>query len=240
MSSTRRIQIVLIVAASLVLAAMLRLGVWQLDRAVEKQTIADAVLAMEQTRIELGSQMITEEHRYAQASVNGEYRLEKTFLLDGQVVNGQVGYHVITPFDIKDSDLVVLVNRGWVPVGSSREVKPEIITPKGELHLYGRLNLTVSKPVFWDEEIPVVQDGAWQYLELSDYSQRTGVKVVPLVIELDKTLDQVGGYVRQWRSYDNHWVSRHRAYAFQWFSMAIAFLVLCVFVWRKSKKPEVK
>ena len=236
MLSNSYVKILLIIAAGLVLAVMLRLGLWQLDRAAEKQAISDAVVTMSQNQIDLSSQMISLQQRYAQASVSGEYLSEQSFFLDGQVINGQVGYHVITPLKITDSDLIILINRGWVAAGNSREIKPQIVTPEGELNLTGRLNSPPSKPVFWDEKIPVVQNGAWQFLDLQDYSKRTGIEVLPLVIELDKTLDQVGGYVRQWRSYNNQWVDRHRAYALQWFSMALAFLVLCLVVWFKPNK----
>lgn len=239
MLSRRYLPWVLIVAAGLVLFAMLRLGLWQLDRAEEKQNISDSVFAMSQIEIELNSTTISAKNRYVQAIAYGRYLQQNTFLLDGKVVNGQVGYHVITPFEIKMKKQVILVNRGWVAVGSNRKNKPKIITPAGELQISGRLNLPASKPVFWDEAVPVVQDGAWQFLELNDYTARSGIAVLPLMIELDKTLDQVGGYVRQWRSYDDHWVNRHRAYAFQWFSMALAFLVLCIFVWYKSKKRKI-
>lgn len=235
--SKNTVRWMLVTVAIIVFLVMLRLGIWQLDRATEKQKVTDAVLAMSQTDIDLNKINITVEQRYAKSKVVGEYMVNKTFLLDGQVVNGQVGYHVVTPFKIKGSDRVVLINRGWVSAGESREIKPSIVTPKAELELLGRLNLPDSKPVFWNDDIPLVQNGAWQFLELADYTKRTGIKALPLLIELDKTLDQVGGYVRQWRSYDNHWVSRHQAYAFQWFSMAAAFLILCVFVWRKSKTP---
>lgn len=229
------IQLALIIIAALIFVAMLCLGVWQLDRGAEKQAIADMVSARSQTHLEFKSQVMTVEHRYANASVEGKYMGAETFFLDGQVHNGQVGYHVITPFKIDSNGVIVLINRGWVPVGLSREKKPKIMTPSHKLNLTGRLNLPPSRPVFWNEAIPVVQNGAWQFLDLVDYSHVMKIKIAPLIIELDKTLDQAGGYVRQWRSYDNHWISRHRAYALQWFSMAAVFLMLCVFVGFKSK-----
>lgn len=38
---------------------------------------------------------------------------------------GRAGYHVIAPLRMEGSDAVVLVNRGWIELGSDRNVLPE-------------------------------------------------------------------------------------------------------------------
>ena len=142
---------------------------------------------------------------------------------------------MLTPFQLDVTGEVLLVNRGWVAAGQSRQQKPPVSTPAETLQIAGRLNKPPSKPMLWNDSAPLVQDGAWQYMDLERFRQQTGLSVLPLWLELDKTLDGVGGYVRQWRAYDDSWVSRHRGYAVQWFAMALAFLIMCVYVMRKSR-----
>ena len=52
--------------------------------------------------------------------------------------------------------------------------------------------------------------------------------VVPAVLLLD--VDQPGGYHRNWRSFSGISPDRHRGYALQWFSLAVALLVIYVVV----------
>ena len=215
-------------------AVMLALGWWQLQRAAVKQQIADDVVLKNQMEFDLAHFVIDVEQRYARATAVGRYLPQQTFFLDSQTHHGQVGYHVITPFQVESNGQLILVNRGWVGAGSTRLVLPQIDTPVEQLSISGRLNLPASKPLFWDDSVPVVQNGAWQFLSLPYYQLQTGLSVAPLLLELDKTLDQVGGYVRQWRTYDDQWINRHRAYALQWFSMALVFLLMCLFVLYKS------
>lgn len=229
------LRVFLLVLALAVMAAMLGLGWWQLQRAAVKQQIADDVALKSQVELDLGHSSISLEQRYASTTVAGRYLQQQTFFLDSQTHYGQVGYHVVTPFQAESSEQLILVNRGWVSAGSTRAVLPQIDTPEERLLISGRLNLPASKPLFWDDSVPIVQNGAWQFLSFAHYEQYTGLSVAPLLLELDKTLDQVGGYVRQWRTYDDQWIDRHRAYAVQWFSMAVFFLFMCLFVLYKSK-----
>ncbi len=227
------------ILALIVLSSMVSLGFWQLHRAHEKQVMQNELNQRQSVQLNLNTQAADVSDRFSQASMSGRYLAKHTALLDNQVHSGQVGYHVLTPFQIDDSGLIILVNRGWVPVGESRQQKPLITTPDTTLSLLGRLNLPLSKPVFWDDELSPVQEGAWQYLDLLHYQQINKLKILPLLLELDKTLDRAGGYVRQWRTYDDQWVERHRAYAFQWFSMAVVFLIMCVYVYRKTRFESV-
>lgn len=213
---------------------MLRLGFWQLDRGEQKRVVYQQQVNLQSSkRTNLGDLLARGEspQRFQPSTVTGKYLPEATILLDNQVVNGQVGYHVVTPFLIDGSDIAVAVNRGWVPVGDSRQQLPEIITPVNTTTLLGDFNLPLAKPPIWNDKYPVQDGQVWQFLPMTDYAENTGLTLLSLVLELAPDKDgagDFGGFVRQWQSPDQSWVNKHQGYAFQWFAMATTLLILVV------------
>jgi len=199
--------------------------------------------------INLANDDISLEDRFSGVIAKGEYLKEHTFFLDRQLMKGVPAYAVITPFKVlingSENALtkVILVNRGLVAAASDRGILPEIETPINEIEIKGNLNYPTQKPEFWRDSFPIEKNTVWQFMDMPLLSENLSKKLnieskslelSPLVLELDKSLDQVGGYVRQWRSYDDQWVNRHRAYALQWFSMAFVFVLMCFFAFRNK------
>ena len=52
--------------------------------------------------------------KYAHIEIQGHYIDAPQFLLDNQIDNQVLGYHVFTPFLIENLNTIILVNRGWV------------------------------------------------------------------------------------------------------------------------------
>jgi len=217
-----------IIAVTIVLA-MVRLGFWQLDRAEQKQVIVNQLESRaEQAATPIEQLFVVRNNddlRFRKVSFKGRYLTNRDFFVDNQVVNGQVGYQVFTPFRVNASDQLLLVARGWVPVGESRDVLPKISTSPAELMLYGRLNMAPQKPPLWNDKYPVSSGSVWQYLPISDVENVLQVKLFPLVVELAPDENDNSTFIRKWPEISDEWVAKHQGYAFQWFAMALAFLV---------------
>jgi surfeit locus 1 family protein len=104
----------------LLLAVLMSLGFWQLDRAEQKRALlagysTDRDSTVIQLEPGLGSYR---DFNYKLASAAGRYDAPRQFLLDNRTHNGRVGYHVLTPFMLRDSGAAVLVNRGWIEIGA--------------------------------------------------------------------------------------------------------------------------
>ena len=237
----------LILAALLLITGMLRLGFWQLDRAAQKQIILSAKQDQgQQPEVELKKllkESLTSESelfssRFRQVSVAGEYEEGKTVFVDNQVFDSKVGYLVFTPLKLIDSDQFVLVNRGWVSAGDSREVLPSILTTSSEVTLSGRLNQPPQQPPLWSDEYPVSNGKVWQFLPIDKIADQMGLKFLPMVVELaPETLPDVEvQFKRRWALVDDKWVGKHKAYALQWFAMALAFFIACCVLMVRSKK----
>ena len=101
---------VLLTAAGILLFASL--GIWQLERAAYKESLEikfEQRLAEDYRR--LGKDTDLDDIQYRKLRLEGRYDLDHQFLLDNQVHDGRAGYHVLTPFHLKDSDRLLLVDR---------------------------------------------------------------------------------------------------------------------------------
>ncbi len=224
-----------LIAISIVLV-MLQLGSCQLNRAEEKQAIQNFVTEQNAKELDLGENTVSMDNLYQQAFGAGEYIAEQGILIDNQVFEGKVGYHIVTPFRLEKNGQIILVNAGWVPVGVSRKIKPKISLPEGRLNVSGRLQKPHAKPPIWKDNTLLVQEGAWHFLLIDEYMTRTNLTVAPLILELEPKLVGVGGYERKWRVYDDTWINRHKAYALQWFSMAFVFTLMCLVLEFRSRR----
>lgn len=224
---------------------MLSLGWWQLDRADQKRELVRQLESRAQqasvplSSLALDSDSDVEGLRFRQVLLNGRYLTESDIFVDNQVVNGQVGYQVFTPFQIANSELLVMVGRGWVSVGQSREVVPDIATSPAQVTLKGRLNKAPAKPPLWNDKYSVADGSVWQYLPISDVANVLAAQVFPLVVELAPDAGDNNGLVRKWPQISDQWVAKHQGYAFQWFAMAAAFFIAClVLLFRGSFKKR--
>ena len=235
---------ILLILAVLVTLFMVRLGVWQLDRAEEKNVLVvqrnalsnDAQIDLDQLLIDTGVSTIAAQ-RYRSVSVQGSYVDNAVLFIDGRVQNNRVGYDVYGLFETSRGHRV-LINRGWVYAGASRNVLPDIPEPNSAMTLYGRLNMLPPAPPMWDEDYPAQTGSVWQYFPIEDLTAQYGQNLVPMVVELAPELEASGLSI-QWTAADDSGVAMHKGYAFQWFSMALAFVIACLVLLIKSiKRPN--
>lgn len=231
-------------ATAVLLPALIGLGVWQLDRAEQKTEIRDRYAARgRMPPVDVNGQALDPEKMdFRQATVRGRYRAGLTIYLDNKVLDGEPGYAILTPLEkIPEADggrRYILVNRGWVPWGPSRQVLPDIDTPFGMLEASGRLRMPAQDYFTLEDETGSGFRRRWQNLDLERYERVTGIALSPLVLELDPDARQAGGFVRRWPQYDDTWIDRHKAYAVQWFALALTLLVLYVALNLTKRKPQ--
>lgn len=217
----------------MLLPVLIGLGFWQLDRAEQKE----AAKTLVQIRGQETAQRISSSPVDAAAIahykvvVSGRYAPRHQFYLDNKVHQGRAGYHVITPLRIDSGNSHVLINRGWLPWGDNRDRLPEISIPAGKQEIMG---IAVTPPEKFFQLAPAQEIGdtwpkVWQNLDLQRFSRAVSFPVQPIVIVLDP--DKSGGFVRDWRPGPRTFgPERHRAYAFQWFSLAAALAAIYLVV----------
>lgn len=225
-------------AVVLLVPGMVGLGMWQLKRADEKRELqAQYDRRATAEPLTLGAQLReAAELRFHRVRVRGEYETRYQLLLDNRIHKGRPGYHVLTPLRIEDSELRVLVNRGWIELGADRQRLPAIETPVGAVEVLGVATVPAEHQFILGELEPVRATGptVWQQLDLARYARAVPFKLQPVVILLDAA-SPAGGFVREWARLDAG-IAVHQGYAFQWFALAATLLVLYVFFGRRAAR----
>ena len=235
--STRRISHPLaLLGISVIFALLIGLGIWQLERANEKQVWFDSYSArISEAPIQITDRLLGPDRSNFPAEVRGRFDGEGQFLWDNRTHQGQPGFHVITPFVITPGETRILVDRGWIPLSGSRENLPIPKIPAGPKVISGYLY--ESKPGFTLEaRAPQYDSALRQNVDLSAFASSAPYTVQPYVLRLD--MDQPDGFVRVWPVPDQTAVRRHEAYAVQWFGMAVVFIGVVVAMWRRELRAR--
>ena len=211
------------------LSLLIGLGFWQLGRAEFKASLHEAFAApgpMRDFRDVLDDFPNGPPQRFQRAVATGRFGDVPGFLLDNRTHEGRVGYHALAPFRLQGGREWVLVNLGWVPQGATRRDLPQLTWPEGPQQLPVLVSFPPEKTlVFGDEEplrpgYPIVL----QALRLESFAAHLGAPLLDFVLLLDASAPF--GYQRQWKPYYGITPDKHRAYAFQWFSLALALLLI--------------
>lgn len=223
------------------LCIMVSLGFWQLDRAEFKDTLQQNI-EQRKNLSAVGLDELPEsdeERRYMPVQFFAEFDAAHSFLLDNKILNGRVGYHVFTPARISDSR-AVLVARGFVEAGRTRDQLPDLKTPSGPFLISGLLDMPPSRAIVLADDVhrsvrwPVVL----QYIDLAEIRQMLGYDLYDMVLWLDADESIADDAVF---SYDlpvlNLNAAKNTGYAFQWFAMSAALLIIYVVV---NTKREVE
>lgn len=223
----------LCVFSLLLLPVLLILGFWQLERAEEKRTIQQT-LSEQQARPPLHWDEYLRLRdtdptalQYRRIALTGQLDGQRYWLLENQIVNGQVGYAVIMPLHLEAGE-VVLINRGWVPGSGSRREPPQVQAPEGVITLSGWLREPSDNRLLRGGA-PDLSDHWPKLILMADIEvmiQEYRRPIQPTLLQLEP--DSTAALVVQWRPL-NMPPSRHIGYAVQWFTMALVLVILTLF-----------
>jgi surfeit locus 1 family protein len=209
-------------------AVLVSLGRWQLQRAEEKRALFDAFAAGSDAThpITLQTPRVP---RYSRVEAAGRYDETRQILIDNMVNAGRAGYFVITPFALKGGGWV-LVNRGWVPLGNSRADRPAIPVAGNARSIRGRADNLPSPGIQMGVPAPL----APPYPVVANFPKRAELAQLLNEDQWTSATDLVlldaaetDGYVRNWAP-PGFPPMRHIGYAVQWFGLALALAVIYV------------
>ncbi|WP_416306843.1 SURF1 family protein [Neptunicella sp. SCSIO 80796] len=203
---------------------LIGLGVWQLDRAAQKQQRQQQI---EQRKLQNNYSLanilaLSGDVRDLPVVTSGHFNTRHYFMIDNRMVNGQPGYHVVAILTTASGNIAV--NLGWLAAPVSRDVIPHFNLPSEQQVIEGVIALPSLNPMIQETEHRAIN---WpvriQQLDLSVIEQLSGITLLPLVI-LAKP-DPAQPLIRDWQSVVMP-AEKHIAYAIQWFGLAIALLVI--------------
>ncbi|WP_166268679.1 SURF1 family protein [Marinobacter caseinilyticus] len=211
----------LLVFTGILLPVLLGLGRWQLDRASEKQALLDRWQQQSQTlswaeHLQQGLQIDQP------VALVGQYSQRYHWLLDNRTREGVPGYEVLSVFYPEQGPPVV-VNRGWLPGKQRRSELPEFSTPTGLVSLQGRIGAFPEPPVLAER----AEQHQWpkRVQSLSTAQARAEEEDLADGLVRLSGREQPGAFVADWAP-DVMGPQTHYGYAVQWFSLAMALIIL--------------
>ena len=202
-----------------------RLGWWQLERKAEKQLLFEQFVNGPRLSVE---QALERGEMFARVEAYGRYDPSRHVLLDNKILNGRAGVHVLTPFTLGD-ERQLLVNRGWLPLPPDRRSLPGVETDGSLRTIAGILNKPSTGGQRIGEPDVLVADRWPQlvtYLDLDSVSSALNSSLEPWLLQLEPE-DESGFEGRQWQAAVMG-PEVHGAYALQWFSLAVAALIIWI------------
>ena len=169
-------------------------------------------------------------------SIEGNFLSEAVFLLDNQTNKNSLGYRVYQV--VKSGEYAVLVNLGWIQGSINRQELPDVTALVGPHKFEGHIRFIEKGIMLMEQKFDGNQ---WplriQQVELEKFSTLIGVQLLPFVVYLDKKDDL--GFEKNWQPIVMP-PEKHRAYAFQWFSLAVAWLSLMIWAnYRFARESDV-
>ncbi len=222
------------------LPGLASLGFWQLDRAAEKEQLQAAFAEqMEGPAVELlSSELTKKKQRYLKVDLQGQLRSDgRQFLLDNRVHKGRAGYEVFVPLYLNDGG-VILLNRGWLPVGLSRVVKPQVELASQDVRVIGVAAIPPERFSLGDA---LSEGDRWpKSLQFEDFSAMQlalglDLDLVPRILQ--PVEDSAWSFERIWRAVEKD-STQNYGYAVQWFALALALALLVLFVCLKRVQPD--
>ena len=170
---------------------------------------------------------------YRRAALSGRFDPEHEVLLRSRALDGNPGYHVLTPL-VMEEDRALLVDRGWVPYALDKPPVAEAAPPKGTVEVTG---------ILFPRQIPVgglsPRDPAEGRLETVAWVDTTRLEkqmpytLEPLYFELTTQTPAQTGALPVPPPPPDLEPGPHLSYALQWFSFALIGVVGYVFLMRQ-------
>lgn len=224
-------------ATLILLPVLLSLGFWQLRRADEKQALIAQYDLGAATTQQLNAENAGSLPLLQNVVVYGRYDASKQVLLDNMPSSKDAanrtrpGYHVLTPLQLNERD-IVLIDRGWAPLGASRATLPDISITDAALHSDLSVRGRLAELPRAGMHMPSTSS-AWpkvlNFPTLAELRTLYGEGLLPRIVLLDAS--EANGFERDWStrySAGEFGPEKHIGYAVQWFGLAGTLVVIYI------------
>ena len=207
------------------------LGVWQLNRAEERD------IAFKKVKMQMALSPIPISNKndwntvapYQKISIKGRFIEEHTVLIDNALLDGKAGYHIITAFKPDTINQYLAVNRGWVPGTKNRSILPTFTTQKKTITLNGYLKEFQPPPLFFSKTENITRNKnnqpLWLYFDLPLFKKQLDLPLSPYLFIAQANKN--GAFKTPLLQAESK-EGMHIGYAIQWFVFALFILVLTI------------
>jgi len=217
-----------------------RLGVWQLHRADYKDELLRRYAAAASAPVQAFDGLADKPpaDAYPRVRVRGRYLADRLYLLDNPKHDSMGGAEVYAPFQPANQDRLLLVDLGFLP-GNGTDKPPQLPPLPSDVQTLQGVYQPAPGSGLELGGNALAQQTQWPktsiYLDLDQVAADLHARLFPRVLVLDA--DPAAIYVRvHTLDLSSMPPARHRAYAYQWFTFAIAAVVIFLVLHRKRKR----
>lgn len=228
MLKSKLIRILPLLATAIVCAIGISLGNWQTRRAEEKDAIATLIQAQLQQapKVLVQAADFDQLKAFQKVKLRGQFVRDWPLYLDNRPLYGVAGFYVLMPFKIEGSDRYVLVARGWLQRNPVERTKiPPLLTDNGLVEIEGVVRDQLDRTMQLGKSETLKPGSIVQQLPLDELSKLTGFSIFDKVLE--QTSNASDSLVRDWPK-PSAGADKHRAYAFQWYGLALMAAIFFV------------
>ena len=205
------------------------LGLWQIERGQSKTNL---LYDFEKKILEKPSYINQKSQKWDRVYVEGKWDSSKQILIDNVINRGIAGYKVLTPLRIKETDQLILIDRGWIKQNTYRDQLPDIKLIQIDEVVSGILEIPELGLVLSDDLVSKEWPKISQTKNLGVIKNEYDENIFPMILLADPTLKNSLEYIKITPT--NMTPIKHYGYSAQWFLM---FLVLCfMYVWYGYKR----
>ena len=205
------------------------LGLWQIERGQAKTNLLDD---FEKKILEKPSYINQKSQKWDRVYVEGKWDSSKQILIDNVIRRGIAGYKVLTPLRMKETDQLILVDRGWIKQNTFRDQLPDIKLIQIDEVVSGILEIPELGLVLSDDLVSKEWPKVSQTKNLGVIKNEYDENIFPMILLADPTLKNSLEYIKITPT--NMTPIKHYGYSAQWFLM---FIVLCfMYVWYGYKR----
>ena len=220
----------LTIAFLIVFSILIKLGLWQLERADHKKNLNESYkLRQSEKVIDLNihkSINSKESILWRRVSLNGSFYKEKNLIVDNQIFKHEAGFNILTPFKINGTGMTILINRGWHKNLINREQIPIIknVDDIDQINGYA-VKIPVPGINLGGSNIEIINASLarFQSINADEINNFYQANFLPYMVYLNPLIDDE--YISNFKlpvpdSEKNY------GYAFQWFAFALTLLII--------------
>ena len=215
--------------ATLGCLVLLGLGTWQIARLHQKNDLIHHVVTqLRDDELDLRRKLPRDARDWAMFDyrhvvIQGEWLDVHNLQLVPRTHDGDYGYHLATPLQLKDGQ-VLLVNRGWMP--AKMDAGPQ--SQNGLTVIAGVLRLAPAAIPFgvMPNKAKSIRRNIWSWPDLTKIADTIGVPpLAPVILYQERTSFEKDAYPIGGQA-QIAIRNEHKQYALTWYALAIAALII--------------
>ncbi len=225
----------------IVFPILIFLGTWQINRLIWKEDLIKFYQNQSSSDyLQLSKKKIlSEDIEFRKVKLKGYFLNKKEIYISGKTYEGNIGFHVITPFKIKNNE-IILVNRGWVSENYRDPNKRRFSLIYNKTEINGIIRYPQKKGYFVPDNEP--KKGFWFTINPKEINKFLRLKneVVVNQFYIDALKDEGKIKLPIGANINPNLRNQHLSYAITWYSLALVLIVIYILFHRSENRISFK